>query len=774
MPARTRTETTKTKAATTAKATRGKSTTAARGKATPANGHGTKLVIVESPSKARTIAGYLGQGYVVESSVGHIRDMPDSAAEIPAKYRGEPWARLGVDVDHNFEPLFVVHSDKRQQVSKLKSLLKDADELLLATDEDREGEAIAWHLLEELKPKVPHSRMVFHESPRRRSPGPSPTRARWTTAWSTPTRRRRVLDRLYGYNEVSPVSCGRRSCPSCPPGEACSRSPPGWWSTGAGPDRVPRRHLLGPRGRVRDQGPARRPTSPPASPPAWSPWTAAGSPRAATSPRWASSRPPTTTATGVLHLDAEAAAALAQRLENAAFAVSSVAASSDPALAVRAVPHHDAAAGGLAQAGLLGQAHDVDRAAAVRERPHHLYAHRLGDAVPDRDQRGPQAGRRAVRRELRAGRPAHLRQQGGECRRRTRPSARRDSFILNQVRSELSSDQRRLYELIWQRTVASQMKDATGESVSVRVAGTSTGNERAEFGATGKVINFYGFLKAYVEDTDDAADRDDRERRLPPLAESDPLDVLRLAPAEHSTRPPAATPRRRWSRSWKTGRSACCSCTRPSSARSWTAATCSRRAPGGPSFLAFAVVTLLERHFGQLVDYEFTAHMEDVLDEIARGGSRTGAVAAPVLLRHPPRRGRRRRPRPEVLGGRHQRHRRPRGQLVPAGRLNRGPGRPVRPVPGTDGQRVNVPEDIAPDELTVEKAEELFNAAERLPCLSAPTRGQRPRGGRQGRRAPDVTELLPRAADAPVFGQAEDRLAAEVHGVGHGHAGRTR
>ena len=127
MPARTRTETTKTKAATTAKATRGKSTTAARGKATPANGHGTKLVIVESPSKARTIAGYLGQGYVVESSVGHIRDMPDSAAEIPAKYRGEPWARLGVDVDHNFEPLFVVHSDKRQQVSKLKSLFKDAD-----------------------------------------------------------------------------------------------------------------------------------------------------------------------------------------------------------------------------------------------------------------------------------------------------------------------------------------------------------------------------------------------------------------------------------------------------------------------------------------------------------------------------------------------------------------------------------------------------------------------------------------------------------------------
>ena len=167
MPART--DTAKTKAAATAsKATKAKSgggtkAGTTRAKATATNGHGTKLVIVESPSKARTIAGYLGQGYVVESSVGHIRDMPDSAAEIPEKYRGEPWARLGVNVDDNFEALYVVHSDKRQQVSKLKSLLKDADELLLATDEDREGEAIAWHLLQELKPKVPTSRMVFHE-----------------------------------------------------------------------------------------------------------------------------------------------------------------------------------------------------------------------------------------------------------------------------------------------------------------------------------------------------------------------------------------------------------------------------------------------------------------------------------------------------------------------------------------------------------------------------------------------------------------------------------
>ena len=168
------------------------------------NGGGTRLVIVESPAKARTIAGYLGKGYVVESSIGHIRDMPDKAAEIPEKYRKEPWARLGVNVDDDFGALYVVHADKKSQVSKLKSLLKNADELYLATDEDREGEAIAWHLLEELKPKVPTRRMVFHEitpeaiahavdNPRELNTG-------LVDAYQT----RRVLDRLYGY-EVSPV-----------------------------------------------------------------------------------------------------------------------------------------------------------------------------------------------------------------------------------------------------------------------------------------------------------------------------------------------------------------------------------------------------------------------------------------------------------------------------------------------------------------------------------------------------------------------------------------
>jgi DNA topoisomerase I len=166
--------------------------------------NGTKLVIVESPAKAKTIGGYLGPDYVVEASIGHIRELPPNAAAVPAQYKGQPWARLGVDVDHDFEPLYVISADRKQQVTKLRGLVKDADELYLATDEDREGEAIAWHLVETLKPRVPVKRMVFHEI----------TPSAIAAAVADPRdidvqlvdaqRTRQILDRLYGY-EVSPV-----------------------------------------------------------------------------------------------------------------------------------------------------------------------------------------------------------------------------------------------------------------------------------------------------------------------------------------------------------------------------------------------------------------------------------------------------------------------------------------------------------------------------------------------------------------------------------------
>jgi len=289
----------------------------AGGNGAPSRG-GRHLVIVESPAKARTIAGYLGKDYVVESSIGHIRDMPDKAAEIPAKYRGEPWARLGVNVDADFEPLYVVNADKRQQVSKLKNLLKDADELLLATDEDREGEAIAWHLLEELKPKVPTHRMVFHEitpeaiaqavaHPREMDEG-------LVEAYQT----RRVLDRLYGY-EVSPV-LWKKVMPKLSAGRVQSVA------TRLIVDRE--RERIAFRAASYSDLEAEFATKEHGKPDADEPTSFTANLVTVDGRRVAQGRDFTSVGelrgTDVLHLDAAAAAALAERLAPAAFAVSSV------------------------------------------------------------------------------------------------------------------------------------------------------------------------------------------------------------------------------------------------------------------------------------------------------------------------------------------------------------------------------------------------------------------------------------------------------------------
>src|SRR3954447_22529193 len=297
------------------------------------------------------------------------------------------------------------------------------------------------------------------------------------------------------------------------------------------------------------------------------------------------------------------------------------------------------------------------------------------------------------------------------------------------------------------------MKDATGESVSVRVAGTSTGGERAEFGASGKIINFYGFLKAYVEATDDASDQDDRERRLPPMAEADPLDALRLAPAEHSTRPPA-----RYTEASLVKELEDREIGRPSTYATIMGTILDRGyvfkkgTALVPSYLAFAVVTLLERHFGQLVDYEFTAHMEDVLDDISRGeaervpwlrrfyfgtpqdGNGTGDSADPGLK--------------SLVSDISDIDAREVSSFPLAGsdivvRVGR-----YGPYLERDGQRVNVPDDIAPDELTVEKAEELFNQPNEDVLLGTDPDSGLPVIAKAGRFGPYVTEQLPEGAPA--------------------------
>jgi DNA topoisomerase-1 len=452
-------------------------------------------------------------------------------------------------------------------------------------------------------------------------------------------------------------------------------------------------------------------------------------------------------ASDILHLDAEAAAALAQRLENAAFAVSSVERKPyrrSPYAPFRTTTLQQEASRKLG----FSAKHTMSVAQRLYENGYITYMRTDSVTLSQtaisaaRKQAAELYGASYVPDAPRT--YASKVKNAQEAHEAIRPAG--DSFRTpaQVARDGLSSNERRLYELIWQRTVASQMKDATGESVSVRVAGTSTGNERAEFGATGKVINFYGFLKAYVEDTDDAgADRDDRERRLPPLAESDPLDVLRLAPAEHSTRPPA-----RYTEASLIKELEDREIGRPSTYASIIGTILDRGyvfkkgTALVPAFLAFAVITLLERHFGQLVDYEFTAHMEDVLDEIARGE----AERVPWLRRF-------------YFGAPNSNGQSDPGLKSLVSDISDIDARDVSsfPLAGTDivvrvgrygpylerdGQRVNVPEDIAPDELTPEKAEELFNQPNGDVLLGTDPASGHTIVAKGGRFGPYVTEQL--------------------------------
>ncbi|MBO0803102.1 MAG: type I DNA topoisomerase [Nocardiopsaceae bacterium] len=726
--------------------------------AAPGNGQGTRLVIVESPAKARTIAGYLGKGYVVESSIGHIRDMPDKASEIPAKYKELAWARLGVDVDNDFNALYVVPPEKKQQVSKLKTLLKDADELYLATDEDREGEAIAWHLLEELKPKVPARRMVFHEiTPEaiaRAVANPTGLNHGKVDAYQT----RRVLDRLYGY-EVSPVlwkkitrglSAGRVQSVATRlvvdrERERIAFSSASYWDLEA---------EFG----TADHGKEKLPDVPTS-------FTATLV--TLDGKRVAQGRDFTSTGelrdnSNIVHLDAEAAAALASRLNDAAagpgggnFRVSSV-----ERKPYRRSPYAPFRTTTLQQEASrkLGFSAKYTMSIAQRLYENGYITYMRTDSIT-LSQTAIDAAR-AQARELYGNdyvpdKPrtyASKVKNAQEAHEAIRPAGDRFRTPRQAADNGLRGDELRLYDLVWKRTVACQMKDATGESVSVRVTGTSTANEAAEFSASGKIINFYGFLRAYVESKDEAtADRDDAERRLPPLATDDPLTALRLGPAEHATRPPA-----RYTEASLVNELENREIGRPSTYAAIIGTILDRGyvfkkgTALVPSFLAFAVVTLLERHFGQLVDYEFTARMEDALDEIARGEAERvpwlrrfyfGAGGGPgtdAAIRSVESKGLK-----SLVSNIEDIDARDVSSFPLAGtdivvRVGR-----YGPYLERDGQRANVPEDIAPDELTEEKAEELLSQPNGERLLGTDPATGHNIVAKSGRFGPFVTEQLP-------------------------------
>ena len=749
----------------------GNGTTAASSAA--GNSHGTRLVIVESPAKARTIAGYLGSGYVVESSIGHIRDMPAKAAEIPEKYRAEPWARLSVDVDHDFAALYVVPADKKQQVSKLKSLLKDADELYLATDEDREGEAIAWHLLEELKPKVPTRRMVFHEiTPEaiaRAIANPTQLNDGKVNAYQT----RRVLDRLYGY-EVSPV-LWKKVMPRLSAGrvqsvatrlivdrehERIAFRSASYWDLEA---------EFATAGHQKEKLPD-TPTSFTAT------LQTVDGRRVAQGRDFSSvGELKSTDAQPVLHLDGAAAAALKGRLENAGFTVSSV-----ERRPYRRSPYAPFRTTTLQQEASrkLGFSTKYTMSVAQRLYENGYITYMRTDSIT-LSRTAIDAARQQARElygaEYVPDAPrtyASKVKNAQEAHEAIRPAGDRFRTPAEAQRSGLKGDELRVYDLVWKRTVSCQMKDATGESVSVKVAGTSTASERAEFGASGKIINFYGFLKAYVESTDEAnGDRDDSERRLPVLAENDPLTALRLDAADHATRPPA-----RYTEASLIAELEAREIGRPSTYASIIGTILDRGyvfkkgTALVPSFLAFAVVNLLVRHFGQLVDYAFTAQMEDALDEIARGEAERvpwlrrfyfGAEGSDAASNgHATGQGN---GSPDADGTARSSPRSGLGLKALVSDIADIDPRDVSsfPLAGTDvvvrvgrygpylerdGQRANVPEDLAPDELTPEKAEELLSIPNGdMPLGSDPISGHAV-VAKAGRFGPYVTEILPEGA----------------------------
>jgi DNA topoisomerase-1 len=682
-----------------------------------------KLVIVESPAKAKTIAGYLGKEFVVESSIGHVRDLPHNAAEIPAKYKGESWSRLGVDVDNDFQPLYVVDSRKKKVVSDLKAKLKNADELLLATDEDREGEAIAWHLREVLQPKVPVRRMVFHEITR-----PAIERALTQTrdidddlvdAQET----RRILDRLYGY-EVSPV-LWRKIMQGLSAGRVQSVAT--------------RLVVERERERMRFVAASYWDIVATFEPGAFDARLSAVDGRRIAQGRDFDQQGALRTPDAV-QLGEDDARALAASLEGSTFSVSSV--EEKPYTRRPAPPFMTSTLQQEASRKLRLSSQQTMRVAQrLYENGYITYMRTDSTTLSEsalaaaRDQARELYGAETV--------PAEPRQytrkvkNAQEAHEAIRPAG--DRFRTpDAVRSELSADEFNVYDLIWKRTVASQMADARGQTVSVRITGQASDGRTAEFATAGTVITFRGFLLAYEEGRDEPA-AEDEGRLLPKLAEGDALEATRLDPDGHSTSPPS-----RYTEATLVKALEERGIGRPSTYAAIMGTILDRgyvRKQGQalvPEFLAFAVVNLLEKHFSRLVDYEFTARLEDDLDEIASGEEKRdewlrrfyfGADGDAGLK-----------------------------ELV-EGRLAEIDAREINTVelPGTDivvrvgrygpylergEDRQTLPPDIAPDELTPERAEELLAQGQHDQQLGVDPETGRAIIVKAGRYGPYVTEVV--------------------------------
>ncbi|RRD47102.1 type I DNA topoisomerase [Tessaracoccus sp. OH4464_COT-324] len=692
-----------------------------------------RLVIVESPTKASKIAGFLGKDYVVTSSRGHVRDLPTKAAEVPAKYKGEKWARTGVNVEGGFQPIYVVAADKKATIRELKEMLKAADELLLATDGDREGEAIAWHLREELKPKVPVKRMVFHEITKQAIleavENPRDIDEDLVDAQET----RRILDRLYGY-EVSPVlwkkvmpklSAGRVQSVATRLVVARERErmafvPASYWdldiTLDAGPGKEPQLfpgRLVGVSGRRVALG---------------RDFNSVGALKDES----------------LLVLDEVGAKRVADQLRSAQVTVDAV-----EAKPYTRRPYEPFRTTTMQQEAGRKLGFSAQRAMSVAQDLYEqgFITYMRTDSI-------------ALSTEAVSAARAHVKELFGERYLSPRPRVYTskvknaqeaheairpagDEFV-HPDRTGLSGDHEKLYRLIWMRTIASQMADALGEQVSIQLSAQA--EESLELAASGRTITFPGFLKAYVVSVDEGT-ADDQQSRLPQLGQGERVTAHAVAATGHETRPPA-----RYTEpslvakleELEIGRpSTYASIIRTITARDYVFKKGSALVP---TWLAFAVTRLLEEHFTELVDYEFTAQLEDQLDEIAGGKAERLKVLQDFYFGPEGESGQGLETLVSELGD------------IDARGLSTFPladsgidvrvGRYGTYVEDAQGRRANVPDDLPPDQLTVHLAEEL---------LAQPLDAERELGvdeatgrmivAKNGRFGPYVTEVLPE--DAP-------------------------
>ena len=683
------------------------------GATTPRRGRGGRnLVIVESPAKAKTIGGLLGPDYVVESSIGHIRDLA-TRKDLPEAFKHESWADLAVDVDNGFKPVYIVSPEKKSQVATLKRLARNADNVYLATDEDREGEAIAWHLAQVLGLPEDTPRMVFHEITAQAIERAVEECRTIDSHLVEAQEARRIFDRIYGFKlsdvmrrKTNGRSAGRvqsvatRMVVDRERDRIAFRSA-GWWGIDV---------------TVTADGEAARAAEADVSRNFAAALVAVdGTPLAGGKDFDSSGH--LAHPDRVVVLDEGEAQALAVGLEGAALTVSSM--THKP---FRRSPRAPFITSTLQQEAGRKLRFSSKRTMSVAQ---HLYeegwiTYMRTDSTTLSGQALTAARAQATAMYGPAYVPSAPRlynkkvKNAQEAHEAIRPAG--ETFRTpDEAARSLSGDELKLYDLIWKRTLASQMADATGTSAQVRLTGTATVNgagRGVEFGASGTVIEFPGFQRAYVEGEDDPeAELADREVHLPPMAEGDPASLSGVEPGGHSTQPPA-----RYTEASLVKGMEEIGVGRPSTYSSIVSTILDRgyvwkKGPAMvPSLTAFGVVGLLEQHFADLVDYGLTASMEDDLDGIAGGSQDMVHWLGDFYFG------------PGGTGGL-------RDQLeqnldaIDASAVNAVPigtaedGQEIVARSGKYGpylkkgeETVSIPEDLAPDEITVEKAEELLAA----------------------------------------------------------------